>query len=59
MVSIETPTPFTMIDSEPGVRTKVAALEVVTKVGAGVTASGVEALPAVEPLSGVEPLLGA
>ena len=34
MVSIETSVPLTMIDSDPGVRTNVAALEDVTKVGA-------------------------
>jgi hypothetical protein len=39
-VAIETSVPFTMIDSDPGVRTKVAALEEVTKVGAGVEDDG-------------------
>ena len=40
MVSIETSVPLTMIDSDPGVRTNVAALEEVTKVGAGVEDDG-------------------
>ena len=47
--SITTSSPLMMIDSEPGARTKAAALADVTKVGAGVTAS------VGEPLSGVEP----
>jgi len=44
-----------MIDSEPGVRTKVAALAEVTKVGPGVDVAVFPDDP-VEPLSGVKPL---
>ena len=45
-----------MIDSDPGVRTSVAALEDVTKVGAGVEVAVFPDDPVEEPESGVEPL---
>ena len=58
LVSIETSAPLTMIDSEPGVRTNVAALEDVTNVGAGVEDDVFPDGPVDEPESVVEPLPG-
>ena len=59
MVSIETSAPFTMIDSEPGVRTNAVAFSVVTNVGAGVESDVFPDDPVEEPESGAEspPLL--
>ena len=53
--SITTSSPLMMIDSEPGARTKAAALADVTKVGAGVEDDVLPDDPVDEPESGVEP----